>query len=381
MIPPQPIPNNERDGAHRRRLSLWRRPTRTALVAALASISVLAVAGCGETVTATGATTTASKSEIAAKTRLQAYDAFVFPNDAQKTFEETYRTELNLLAGGDAAQVLTKMILARKSPTADVLFGVDTTLLSRAVDADLYADLPDDIVAAVPPEYAVARSAHVVPIDVGQVCLNVDAAWFAAKKLDPPGSFEDLVLPAYKDLLVVENPAASSPGLVFLAGTVQKMGDRWLDYWKDLKANGVLVAKDWSDAYEVQYTVSGGDRPIVVSYGSSPPAEVMFGDGKVPKPQSAVVESTCVEQVEYAGILAGASNQAGAAQLIRTMQSPEFQAAMPESNFVYPVDPAVRLPALFEEFAVRAVDPIHLDANEVAAGRDRWLEQWRELFG
>lgn len=347
----------------------------TTLAAALAGLT-----GCGSG-SSTSAATTASRAKIAAITRLQAYDAFVFPTAARLTFEETFRSQLSLLAGGDAAQVLTKMILVRKAPTADVLFGVDTTLLSRAVDADLFAKLPADVVAAVPEAYAVPASANVVPVDVGQVCLNVDSAWFTSHKVAVPQGFDDLTKPAYKDLLVVENPAASSPGLVFLAGTVEKMGTKWLDYWKALKDNGVLVAKDWSDAYEVQYTVSGGDRPIVVSYGSSPPAEVMYGDGKVPKPKSAVVSSTCIEQVEYAGILAGAANQAGAAQLIRTMQSNEFQSALPESDFVYPVDPSVKLPALFQEFAVRVAEPIRLDASKVAAGRDMWLEQWQALFG
>lgn len=349
-------------------------------LATVLSVALAGLTGCGSE-SSTSTTTAASNATVAATTRLQAYDAFVFPSDAQHTFEETFRTKLSLLAGGDAAQVLTKMILARKAPTADVLFGVDTTLLSRAVDADLFAKLPADVIAAVPAAYAVPESANVVPIDVGQVCLNVDSAWFTSHKVAVPQGFDDLTKPAYKDLLVVENPAASSPGLVFLAGTVEKMGTKWLDYWKALKDNGVLVAKDWSDAYEVQYTVSGGDRPIVVSYGSSPPAEVMYGDGKVPKPKSAVVSSTCIEQVEYAGILAGAANQAGAAQLIRTMQSNEFQSALPESDFVYPVDPSVKLPALFQEFAVRVAEPIRLDASTVAADRDMWLEQWQALFG
>ena len=214
------------------------------------------------------------------------------------------------------------------------------------------------------------------------MCLNVDRAWFASHRVQPPASLADLVLARYRDLLVVENPATSSPGLAFLLATVATFGDRWETYWRGLRANGVRVVDGWEEAYTQQFSGAAGSpgkRPIVVSYASSPAAEVIFSSKPLATAPTAAVENGCYRQVEYAGILRGAHNEKGARALVDFMLSQRFQADVPGSMFVYPVREGVPLPKPFVRYAVVPEDPLELPAEEVDANRDRWVARWTDI--
>ena len=107
-----------------------------------------------------------------------------------------------------------------------------------------------------PSAVALVPGHEVTPVDTGDVCLNVDTGWFAEKGQAPPATFEDLVDPAYRDTLVVENPASSSPGLAFLLATVAHFGDPGYLDWEQLRANGVEVVEDWDTAYYSSFTAA-----------------------------------------------------------------------------------------------------------------------------
>ena len=115
------------------------------------------------------------------------------------------------------------------------------------------------------------------PIDFGDVCINYDKSWFAEAGTAVPTELDQLRDPALAGVLTVEHPATSSPGLAFMLATIDEYGeDGWLEFWSDLKAGGVDVVPDWDTAYYSDFTPYGGDSPMVVSYASSPPAEVVF---------------------------------------------------------------------------------------------------------
>ena len=331
------------------------RPTRVARRRMLIGLSALAfVSGCADD---------GVSSERLREVRLITYDAYVLPDVPMPS----PASKVVLLPSGDAGAMLAHPDRRLQPRNA------------RAIDADLFAPLDESVRDLVPDEYRSLGGDSLVPIDVGQVCINADTRWFAEQKLALPQSFDDLILPSYKDLLVVENPAVSSPGLMFLAASVSAIGPSWSEWWQALKENGVKVAADWSEAYEREYTVSGGSYPLMVSYGTSPVAEVDPAD-TASTPVSAVIESTCVDQVEFAGVLAGAENPAGATALIKHMLSTEFQAAIPASNYVFPVDSKTQIPPVFERFAVRVAEPIRLDPAEVDTNRDEWIDGWRRIF-
>ena len=309
---------------------------------------------------------------------LVTYSWYVLPEEAAAAFTERTGLEIEVVATDDAGAALGRAILAAGDPEGDLFFGVDTTFLTQATESEAFvATKPaiDDL-----PEGVRDPSGTLVPIDESTVCVNVDTSWFETNGQSAPTTFEQLADPAYAGLLVVEDPAASSPGLVFLAATVERFGDDAPAFWQRLLDNDVEIAGGWSDAYFSSYTVNGGDRPLVVSYASSPPAEVMGSDDPDAQPKSIVLEDSCTRQVEYAGVLDGAANPGGARELLAAMQSEEWQAALPASNYVFPVRPDVELPPAFARFAVRPADPIELDPAEVGRRRDEWLDGWRDVM-
>jgi thiamine transport system substrate-binding protein len=333
--------------------------------------AVAALAGCG------GSDETTPKEVV-----LVTHDSFAVSKPVRRAFERQSGLRLRILQSGDAGEALNKALLTAGNPQGDVFFGVDNNLLTRALDEDLFDSYTSPELAYVPREFVLDREHRVTPVDHGEVCLNYDKAWFREHRVPPPQQFEDLAELRYENLLVVENPATSTPGLAFLLATVAHFGpDGWQDYWRTLKANGVLVVDGWEEAYTVRFSGSSGkgNRPIVVSYASSPAAEVAFAGKALQEAPTAVVESTCFRQVELAGVLRGARNEEGARKLIDFMLTPTFQRDVPLSMFVFPVREGVRLPKVFAKYAVVPQSPLELPPGLIGSNRDAWIRQWTDI--
>lgn len=325
---------------------------------------VLLLAACS-----TGATST---TEAPTELTLLTHDSFYVSEGVFEAFTEETGITVTLLQGGDAGTIVGNAILAADNPVADVLFGVDSTFLSRALDAGIFSPYESPALSGVAESLQVGP--EVTPIDFGDVCVNVDLAAFPD---GGPTDFADLAQPEYASQLVVMNPATSSPGLAFLLASVAEFGDGWEGFWTDLAANGVEVTSGWSEAYYGSFTVGGGgDRPLVVSYASSPPAEVLFADPPVEAAPTGVMESTCFRQVEYAGILTPSSS---AEALIDFLLSETFQADVPLSMFVFPAVEATGLPAEFVEYAVVPDVPLTLPEEEIEERRDELIDRWTEI--
>lgn len=313
---------------------------------------------------------------------LVTHDSFAISKDVKAAFEQESGLTLRILQGGDANEMLNRALLTAGDPQGDVVFGMDDSVLSRALEEDLLEPYRSDELEHVAAPYA-APDDHVTPIDHGEVCLNVDRAWFADRGLAPPRTLDELTEPRYRNLLVVENPATSSPGLSFLLATVARFGaDGWETFWRELRANGVRAVDGWEEAYTQEFSGAAGStgrRPIVVSYATSPAAEVIFSSKPLDASPTAAVEDGCYRQVEYAGILRGAANENGARRLIDFMLSERFQADVPGSMFVYPVREGVALPEAFVEHAIVPKEPLQLPADQIDANRDRWVARWTEI--
>ncbi|MFE2436055.1 thiamine ABC transporter substrate binding subunit [Streptomyces sp. NPDC059409] len=318
---------------------------------------------------------------------LVSHDSWAASKDVIAAFEKESGYKVKVLKDGDAGQAVNKAILTKDNPQGDVFFGVDNTLLSRALDNGLFQPYEAKGSDRARPEYRTDRDKHrVTPIDTGDICVNYDKAWFSEHKLTPPKSFDDLVKPEYKDLLVTENAGSSSPGLGFLLGTAAQYGDGgWEGYWKKLKANGVKVVDSWEQAYNEEFSGSAGgkkakgDRPLVVSYASSPPAEVVYADPQPATAPTGVADGTCFRQVEYAGLLSNAKNPEGGKALLDFMLSKSFQEDMPLNMFVYPVREGAQVPEAFSKFGPQAKDPQTLDPAKIADNRDQWVKSWTSL--
>ncbi|MGW1726247.1 thiamine ABC transporter substrate-binding protein [Streptomyces sp. NPDC002306] len=318
---------------------------------------------------------------------LVSHNSWAVSKNVLAEFEKRSGYKVKVLEDGDAGQAVNKAILTKDNPQGDVFFGVDNTLLSRALDNGLFQSYEAKGLGRVGAGYQLDQGKHrVTPVDYGDICVNYDKAWFSAHKLTPPATLDDLTEPAYKNLLVTENAATSSPGLGFLLGSAAKYGDdAWPDYWKKLKANGVKVVDGWEQAYNQEFSGSAGgtkakgDRPLVVSYASSPPAEVIYAEPKPTTAPTGVAQGTCFRQIEFAGLLSNARNTAGGKAFIDFLVSKEFQEDMPLNMFVYPVVADAKVPAEFTAYGPAAKDPETMAPDRIAANRDQWVKSWTSL--
>jgi thiamine transport system substrate-binding protein len=238
----------------------------------------------------------------------------------------------------------------------------------------LLADIDDAL--ELDPQY------RALPVDYGDICLNYDVAWFAENDQPPPDDLADLADPAYADLTVVQNPATSTPGLGFLLATIETFGeDGYLDYWRQLMDNGALVVDGWEQAYYSHFTAaSEGDRPIVVSYASSPVAEVYFAEEPpAASPTAAVVgDAACFRQIEFIGILRGTQVEEEARQLVDFMLDRRFQEDIPLKMFVYPANENAQLPDVFVQHSQVSAAPAQMAPERIAANREEWIQAWTE---
>ncbi len=302
------------------------------------------------------------------------HDSFYLPEETLAAFAETTGYKVEYVQPGDGGSLVNQLILTKDAPLGDVVFGIDNTFAGRAIEAGVLAPYTSPALPEGGAELGKDGAGLLTPIDFGDVCLNADLGWFEAKGLAVPQTLDDLLKPEYADLLVVANPASSTPGLAFLVATVAAKGDGYLDYWKQLKANGVKVVPGWTEAYTVEFSGSSGKgpRPLVLSYASSPASEV----GEDGKPRTTNLPQTCLRQVEFAGVIAGAQNEVGARKFIDWLLSPEVQAQIPASMWVYPADPAAPLPAEWAEFGTAVTDPWYVPAERIAADRETWIRDW-----
>jgi thiamine transport system substrate-binding protein len=340
----------------------------------LVLVFVFALAACAPAVPA--------ESEPATLT-VMTHDSFAVSEDVVAAFEAEHNVTLEFLASGDTGSALNKAILTKEAPLADLLFGVDNTFLSRALDEGIFEAYDAPALAEIPADFKLDAENRALPVDFGDVCINYDKAYFAEKGLAVPTTLEDLLKPEYNGLLVVENPATSSPGLAFLMATIAHFGeDGYLNYWLGLRDNGVVVADGWETAYYTNFSASSGQgaQPMVVSYGSSPAAEVIFAETELDdSPTASIVgENTCYRQIEFVGILAGTEKRELAEAFVDFMLSKEFQEDLPMQMFVYPVLPSAELPAEFVDYAQQPDQPASLEPALIAANRDKWIQDWTE---
>jgi thiamine transport system substrate-binding protein len=320
-------------------------------IAALTALSALAAA-CGSKATAPAPT------EVV----LVAYDAFTPEEGIFDDFTKNTGVTVKVVTAGDTGTMVSKAILTAGTPEGDVMWGIDNTFLSRAQKANVLTNY--------------------MPVDEGDICVNYDKNWFASRNIPVPTSFEDLAKPTYKNLLVVQDPTTSSPGLGFLLGTIAHFGEeKWEVYWASLTQNNVKVVSDWTSAYTIEFSGSSGKGkyPLVVSYGSSPPAEVLYSATPIDEPPTGVIEGTCFRQTEYVGVLRGTKNEEIAQKLVDYLLDTKFQESMPLTLFVFPVNPNAQLPKLFTDFAVRPETPLTLAPSDIEKNRDTWIDSWRSL--
>src|SRR3990172_1096405 len=310
------------------------------------------------------------------------HDSFAVSEPVIQAFESQHNVKVQFLSSGDTGTALNKAILSKDVPLADVFYGVDNTFLSRALSEGLFEPYESPLLGVIPAQFKLDPQHRALPVDYGDVCLNFDIAYFEKKGLPVPQSLEDLLKPEYKGMLVVQNPATSSPGLAFLLATISNFGSQgFVDYWRGLVANEVSVVNDWETAFYTEYSRWGGERPIVVSYASSPPVDLIFAEEPMDAPVTAAVvaDESCFRQIEFVGILKGTKNRDLAEAWVDFMLSRKFQEDLPLQMFVFPVNPEAQLQPEFVDYLVEPQVTAFVSPEDIAAHREEWIESWTDV--
>nr|WP_315241076.1 thiamine ABC transporter substrate-binding protein [uncultured Albidiferax sp.] len=308
--------------------------------------------------------------------RVLVHSSFDLPKPLLARFETESGVKLSLIKAGDAGEMLNKLILTRSQPIADVVFGLDNASVAKA-----QANKVLEPVAYTQGSAIAQVGANVVPVDYGFVNLNFDKAAFAKSGLALPKTLEDLAQPAYRNLLVVPNPATSSPGYAFLLATIAGMGEeKAFDWWARMRGNGVKAVKGWTEAYYTEFSRNGGTRPLVVSYASSPAAEVFYSKEKITESPTGnlFLKGGVFRQVEGVALVAGGGQREAAAKFIRFMRSGVVQEALQTSMWMYPVEAHTPL----AEVMKHAVEPSafeSLPAETIADKGTGWVARWTQV--
>ncbi len=306
------------------------------------------------------------------------HDSFSLPEELIEQFEADNGATVTILAKGDGGTMLTSVILTKDNPEGDLVFGVDNTFLSRALDNDIFQRYESALLDDVPEEFRV-KGNLVTPMDFGFVNFNYDIAALGAANLDPPQKLEDLTDPKWKGLVVVQNPASSTPGLAFLLTTVAYFGeDNYLDWWKAMRDNDIQVTDGWETAYYTNFSLYGGSQPIVLSYSTSPAFEQLYAEPPRDDAPSGNItpDGAVFRQIEYAGVLKNADNPNLAGKFIDFLLSPETQAAFPDFMGVFPVNSKATVTEAFTKFGSVNVDVAEISDDEIAKHRDEWISDW-----
>ncbi len=314
---------------------------------------------------------------------LMTHDSFAISKSTIAAFEKKHGAKIRVLKSGDAGAALNQAILSKQNPMADIFFGVDTTFMSRALKADIFEPYEAPGLQSISDDLKLDSSNRLIPIDFGDVCLNYDIAWFKKNNIAPPKTLDDLTKPVYKNLTVIQNPATSSPGLAFLMTTVGLFGDPGYKlFWEKMRANDVYVSNGWTDAYYGQFSrAKGGTKPIVVSYASSPAAEVHYSETPLSASPTAAVltPGTAFRQIEFVGILKGSKQSQLARRMVDFMLGPTFQKDIPLNMWVFPAAGGIDLPGIFLTHARKADQPVMLSPDVIESNYDKWIETWTDI--
>ena len=311
------------------------------------------------------------------------HDSFAVSEELITQFENEHNINISFIRSGDTGSALNRAILTKENPLADVFYGVDNTFLARALKEEIFESYDSPLLAEIPDQFKIDQNNTALPVDYGDVCINYDKRYFTENNLSVPTSLEELTQPEYKGLLVTQNPATSSPGLAFLMATIAQFGEEnYLEYWEALAENGLVVVSDWETAYYTNFSGSTGQgpQPMVVSYGSSPAAEVIFAESEITEaPTGSIIgPNTCFRQIEFVGILKGAINQDLAEIFIDFMLSVPFQEDIPMQMFVFPVNQNAALPQEFIEHVQIPAEPASLPFGLIEEHREAWIDAWME---
>lgn len=274
-------------------------------------------------------------------------------------------------APGDAVTVLNQLILEEGRSPADVVVGLDNSLLERAMESDLLTAYESPALSGVDESLIFDPGYFLLPYDYGHFAINYDSAVLE----NPPTSLEELTDSEYADSLVLMDPRTSTPGLGFLLWTVAVYGEDWPEYWERLKPSILTIADGWSQGYAL---FTSGEAPMVLSYGTSPAYHAEYED--TDRYRAAEFSDGHIAQIEGVGILKSTAYPEAARTFVDFMLGSSAQYSLAMANIMLPVTDAVELPESFD-LALRPALVVEIPGGAPSAAEtEAVITRWTEVF-
>ena len=288
------------------------------------------------------------------------YDSFISEwgpgPELIKKFEAKTGLKLNMISAGDGAQVLSRAVLEKDDVQADVLLGIDNNQVDAARKNEVLEAYKPQGADEVPDTLLLCKDYLLTPYDWSYFALIYDTQ----SKTPAPTCLEDLTKPEYAKKVILMDPRMSTPGLGFAAWTVAVFGDKYIDFWKNLKPSILTMAPGWDTGYGL---FTKGEAPLVISYTTSPAYHVEYD--KTDRYQALIFEEGHVMQIEGAGITKNAPNTKGAQAFMDFLISEEAQNVLPLTQWMYPVNKNAVLPESYKA-APTAKKNLYVSNNELS---------------
>lgn len=286
-------------------------------------------------------------------------------------FEKQCNCRVEMLAAGDAGQVLSRLVLEKNNPKADVVIGIDNSMKTQAIEAGVLEKFTPQNIDLVPENLRFDKEGYLTPYDYGFIAFMYDN-----NKIDSaPENFEDLLSPEFEKKIIIQNPRTSSPGLALLLWTISVYGDPgYKEYWEKLEPNILTVTAGWDESAGL---FAAGEAPMYLSYATSPPYYVAV-EGK-PNFMAAKFNEGHYIQVEGIAVVKGTKNRQLAEQFIEFSLNEKFQDEIPLHQYMFPASNAAVLPDEFK-YAVIPDKQLELDDALISAKQEEWISEWEKTF-
>lgn len=290
------------------------------------------------------------------------YDSFVSEWGAgpelARLFEKKTGIKCTLIDAGDGSQILSRVIIEKNNPQADIVLGVDNNQMKAVRASGIFeAYKPAGADEVIPPDLRLADDWLVTSYDWSYFAMIYDTQ----SSVPAPSSLEELANPVYRKKIILMDPRTSTPGMGFVAWTLAVFGNGYEDFWRALKPNILTMAPGWSTGYGL---FTSGEAPLVISYTTSPAYHVEYGEGD--RFQALIFDNGHPLQIEGAAVLKNAPNREGARLFLDFLISEEAQNVLPLTQWMYPVNTAVKMPDSYKA-APMAASSLTADNDELSA--------------
>ena len=285
-------------------------------------------------------------------------------------FEKATGIKVNFVrfSSGEALQ---RVIAEKNNPRVDVLFGGPVETFAAGIKEGIFEPYKPAAFNALPTRFKQSDGYWVAIADDPLVFMS-NTKFLKENNLKPPASWEDLLNPAYRNMLQMADARTSGTAVTRLFSILEVNGrneDKAFDYMKKLRKN-VQV-----------YTKSGGGGTLPVGLGQAGAGIFFIVDALDTQAKGYDVTISFPREgigtsAEAIALVKGAKNAELGKKLIDWATSPAMQSlyAKHKINFV-PAHPEVKTEASLAE-VLKGAKIFAIDDAYAGANRKRIVDRW-----